>query len=210
MKLLACVWVCACAHTHICTICVWESMCMCMSVCTLDETEKWPFGSQKCVITETASWAQTALQLWKTGMLGYRPEFQDIGTPSLWFYTSAYSCTASKNQRRWKTGGGGERNSHTNEVLIRRENKGESAFLWVPGGGKVLTGIGLIKTTSSGSFRKCFQLLARQGQSDASTSGLKASAWRAPPCSRGTILTSVVESTVSSSRLSTASVMMLS
>lgn len=59
-----------------------------------------------------------------------------------------------KNPRRWKTGG--ERNSHANEDLIKRENKGESALIRVPGGGKVLTGTGLIKTSSLGSFGKCF------------------------------------------------------
>lgn len=59
-----------------------------------------------------------------------------------------------KNTRRWKTGG--ERNSHANEDLIKRENKGESALIRVPGGGKALTGTGLIKTSSVGSFGKCF------------------------------------------------------
>lgn len=51
---------------------------------------------------------------------------------------------------------GGERNSHASEDLIKRENKGESALIRVLGGGKVLTGTGLIKTNSLESSGKCF------------------------------------------------------
>lgn len=41
---------------------------------------------------------------------------------------------------------------HANEEPISRKNKREDALSWLPGGGKVLTGTGLIKTDSAGSF----------------------------------------------------------
>lgn len=48
--------------------------------------------------------------------------------------------------------------SHANEEPISRENKREEALIGVPGGRKALTGTGLIKTDSAGSFEKMFPI----------------------------------------------------
>lgn len=100
--------------------------------------------------------------------------------------------------------------SLANEEPISRGNKGENALIRAPGGDKVLTGTGLIQTNSAGSFEKRFGLGQGKGKRGAGTLGFEATARKALRPFLVRLLTSVVESTVSSSRLSTASVMMLS
>lgn len=108
--------------------------------------------------------------------------------PLVLLLTCPQLCCLKTKRRRRRGGKRGEvRQSHANEEPISRGNKGKKCLLGVPGGGKALTGTGLIKPNSAGSSenRSGLGLAKVRAEEVPAHCGSEATACRAPRPSSG-------------------------